>query len=265
LELLKNQYERQVKMYDEGLVSQTQLQQRNIAYQNALAKKSIVDNKILQTQQEFFNVQIEQNSVEQEYTEKINKANGDKFQNLSMIANAEAEVAKLENQLSNYTIRNGRYVVVAPQSGQIIQANKAGLGEIVKESETITVIVPSSQNYAVQLFVKAIDLPLINIGQQVRFTFDGFPAIVFSGWPKNSYGTFSGNVVAIESSIDETGKYKILVAQDSTFKKWPDQLRLGTGAKAIMLLKDVPIWYELWRNINGFPPEFYKTESKEKK
>jgi adhesin transport system membrane fusion protein len=29
-----------------------------------------------------------------------------------------------------------------------------------------------------------------------------------------------------------------------------------------MLLSDVPIWYELWRNINGFPPDYYKeTES----
>jgi hypothetical protein len=33
---------------------------------------------------------------------------------------------------------------------------------------------------------------------------------------------------------------------------------MGTGAQGIALLKDVPIWYELWRNINGFPPDYYK-------
>jgi hypothetical protein len=33
---------------------------------------------------------------------------------------------------------------------------------------------------------------------------------------------------------------------------------MGGGANGIALLKDVPIGYELWRNINGFPPEYYK-------
>ena len=96
--------------------------------------------------------------------------------------------------------------------------------------------------------------------------FDGFPAFLFSGWPENSYGTFSGKVVAFENAIGENGKYRILVAEDNKIKKWPEQLKIGTGAHAILLLQDVPIWYELWRSINGFPPEFYKKDiSKSKK
>ena len=35
---------------------------------------------------------------------------------------------------------------------------------------------------------------------------------------------------------------------------------MGAGASGIALLKDVRIYYELWRNINGFPPEYYKKE-----
>jgi multidrug efflux pump subunit AcrA (membrane-fusion protein) len=265
VQLLKNQYDRQLKMYNEGLVSQTQLQQRSIQYQNSVAKITITENKIAQTQQEIINNRIEQNSVEQEYTEKINKAEGDKFQNMSQIASSEAEVSKLENQVSNYTIRNNRYIVTAPQDGQIIQASKAGIGEILKEGETIAIIVPKTVNYAVEIFVNPVDLPLINIGQPVRFTFDGFPAIIFSGWPNNSYGTFAGKIVAYENAIGSQGKYRILVAQDGTFRKWPKELRIGTGAKGILLLKNVPIWYEFWRNINGFPPDFYKIEKKEEK
>jgi RsmE family RNA methyltransferase len=30
----------------------------------------------------------------------------------------------------------------------------------------------------------------------------------------------------------------------------------------ISLLKNVPIWYELWRNINGFPPDYYQASYK---
>ena len=264
-QLLKNQYDRQLEMFNQGLVSQTQLQQRSIAYQNSIAKKIVSENKIAQTQQEIINNKIEQNSVEQEYTEKINKATGDNFQNLSQIATSNAEVEKLNNQVSNYKIRNERYVVTAPQDGQIIQANKSGIGEILKEGETISIIVPTKTEYAVELFVDPVDIPLINIHQNVRFTFDGFPAIVFSGWPENSYGTFSGNIVSFENAIGENGKYRVLVAPDTLYKKWPDQLRLGTGAHAIILLKNVPIWYEIWREINGFPAEFYKPKKKGEK
>jgi hypothetical protein len=88
--------------------------------------------------------------------------------------------------------------------------------------------------------------------------FDGFPAIVFSGWPSASYGTYSGVVVAVESNRNVNGKYRVLVSEDSADRKWPPGLRLGSGAVGFALLKDVPVWYELWRNINGFPPEFYK-------
>jgi multidrug resistance efflux pump len=257
-DLAKDQYDRQQKMFDEGLVSKTQLQQRNIAYQNSLAKKIVVENKIAQTKQEVLNVKIEKNSTEQEYTEKISKAEGDRFQSMSSIAGGEGEVAKLENQVSNYTIRNGMYILLAPQDGQIVQAKKAGLGEIIKEGDLITMIVPTTINYAVEMYVRPVDLPLISIGQKVRFMFDGFPAIVFSGWPNNSYGTFGGRIVAFENNISDNGMFRVLVAEDSTDKKWPYQLKMGSGAQGITLLKDVPIWYELWRNINGFPPDYYK-------
>jgi multidrug efflux pump subunit AcrA (membrane-fusion protein) len=265
LNLSKDQYDRQLKMYDEGLVSQTQLQQRNVSYQNAMAKKIMLDNKLAQTQQESINVNIEQNSVEQEYAEKISKAQGEQFQSRSQIATGQGEVAKLENQVSNYTIRNGMYIILAPQDGQIVQAKKAGIGEILKDGERITIIVPTSNNYAVEMYVRPVDLPLINVGQKVRLMFDGFPAIVFSGWPNNSYGTFGGKIVAYENTISNNGLFRVLVAQDSTDKKWPNQLKIGTGAQGISLLKDVPIWYELWRNVNGFPPDYYTLKEKETK
>ena len=256
--LAKDQFDRQEKMYNEGLVSQTQLQQRNIAFQNAVAKQIMVENKLAQTQQEVINVRIEQNSVEQDYTEKISKAEGDRFQSMSQIAGGEGDVAKLQNQVSNYRIRNGMYIILAPQDGQIVQAKKSGLGEIIKDGELITVIVPNRLDYAVEMYVRPVDLPLISLGQKVRFMFDGFPAIVFSGWPNNSYGTFGGKVVAYENSISSNGLFRVLVAEDKDDREWPKQLKIGSGSQGIALMKDVPIWYELWRNINGFPPDYYK-------
>ena len=133
----------------------------------------------------------------------------------------------------------------------------------------IVEIVPDTIQYAVEIFVRPVDLPLLEIGQKVRFMFDGFPAVVFSGWPESSYGTFGGKVAAIESSVSDNGKFRVLVAEDVEDKKWPRQLKMGTGAQGMALIKDVPVWYELWRNINGFPPDYYKTneqkDGKEKK
>lgn len=261
-QLAKDQFERQQKMFDQGLVSQTQLQQRSVAYQNASAKRNITENKLLQTQQELDNNRLERRSTDQDYIEKINKAEGERFASLSEVAGTQAEIAKLENLISNYRLRNDMYFIIAPQAGQVIQAQKAGLGEILKEGDAIAKIVPKNARFAVELFVRPVDLPLLSKGQRVRFWFDGFPAIVFSGWPQTSYGTFGGKVFAIESSISDNGLFRVLVAEDPEDRPWPGQLKLGGGAQGIALLKDVPVWYELWRSINGFPPDFYQFDAK---
>lgn len=264
LSIAVKQFQRQKNMYDSGLVSLTQLEQRNMGYQNAMAKKTSAEIKFLNAKQELGVLQLEMNGAIQDYNEKISKASGDKYQSLSQIASGQADISKLENQYMNYDIRSKLYFITAPQSGQVVKAKKAGIGEIVKDGEMIVEIVPDNIQYAVEIFVRPVDLPLMNLGQKVRFMFDGFPAIVFSGWPQASYGTFGGVVAAVENSVSDNGKFRILVGEDSADRKWPPQLRMGTGAQGMALLKDVPVWYELWRNINGFPPEYYTTEKKDK-
>lgn len=253
------QFARQKNMHDSGLVSLTQLEQRNMGYQNAVAKKTSTEIKFMNAKQELGILQLELNGAIQDYNEKISKASGDKFQSLSQAATGQADIAKLQNQYMNYDMRSKLYFITAPQSGQVVKAKKAGIGEIVKEGEMIVEIVPDNIQYAVEIFVRPVDLPLLDRGQKVRFMFDGFPAIVFSGWPQASYGTFGGVVTAIENSVSDNGKFRVLVAEDASDRKWPPELKMGTGASGFALLKDVPVWYELWRNINGFPPEYYKT------
>jgi multidrug efflux pump subunit AcrA (membrane-fusion protein) len=259
LAIALQQLNRQKVLFDSGLVSLTQLEQRNQQYQNAMAKKISAANKLANTRQDYTITQIEINSTGQEYTEKISKAESDRLQSLSEIATGQGEVAKLQNQYTNYNIRNGLYYITAPQSGQVVRARKAGIGEVVKEGEMLLEIVPDKIQYAVEMFVRPVDLPLISKGQKVRFIFDGFPAIIFSGWPEASYGTFGGVIAAVESSADNSGKFRVLVVEDKKEKPWPIELKIGTGVQAMALLKNVPVWYELWRNINGFPPDYYKT------
>ena len=259
------QYDRQRALHDSGLVSLTQLESRNQGYQTALAKKISAENKYLASRQELNIIQMERAAVQQEYNEKVSKAEGDRFGSLSSMASGQGDIAKLENQYASYAMRNGMYFILAPQSGQIVQARNSGIGEIVKEGEMLVHIVPDQIDYAVEMYVRPVDLPLVAPGQKVRFLFDGFPAIVFSGWPEASYGTYQGIVSAVESDRSVNGKFKLLVKEDPSYRKWPKELKMGTGANGIALLKNVPLWYELWRNINSFPPDYYKTEKEEGK
>jgi hypothetical protein len=150
------------------------------------------------------------------------------------------------------------YFIKAPQNGFINKAIKAGVGETFKEGEQLVGIMPADYDMAVETFVRPIDLPLMHLGEEVRIQFDGWPAIVFSGWPNVSYGTYGGKVVAIETFISDNGKYRILLAPDPNDHEWPKDLRVGSGAYTIALLEDVPIWFELWRQLNGFPPNYYQ-------
>lgn len=258
LKLSEDQFARQKKMYDEGLVSLTQFQQRSISYQNSIAKKTAYENKVAQTQQEILNTQIEQNSVTQDYNEKLSKIEGERFQSMGQIEGSDGDIAKLQNQVANYKARQGLYFIIASQDGQIVSLNKAGIGEVLKDGENIGTVVPTNVDYAVEIYIQPVDLPLVKEGQRVMSIFDGFPAIVFSGWPDSSYGTFAGKVVAVESNISANGMFKALIIEDEKEKKWPPKIKMGTGVQGIAILNDVPIWYELWRNINGFPPDYYE-------
>lgn len=258
LNIARVQYERQRALFDSGVVSLVQLEQRNQSYQSALSKKISAENKLANTKQDLVITRLEIRAQVQDNLEKKAKAEGDRLQSLTAIASGQAEIAKLKNLYASYAIRNGMYYILAPQNGQVIKAKKAGLGEYVKEGEMIVEIVPEKIAYAVEMFVRPLDAPLIHPGQKVRLLFDGFPAIVFSGWPNASYGTFGGIVTAVERNTNGEGKFRVLVKEDPNDKPWPYQLQVGAGGQGIALLKDVPIWYELWRNINGFPADYYK-------
>ena len=102
-------------------------------------------------------------------------------------------------------------------------------------------------------------MPLIQKGQQVQLTFDGWPAFVFTGWPGISFGTYTSEIVAFDKSISDNGKFRILVKNKG--KKWPEAIQIGSGVEGFALLNNVPLIYEIWRKMNGFPPEFYSKEN----
>jgi multidrug resistance efflux pump len=256
-EVAKRQFEGFESLYEQGLKSKTDLENRDIKYQKAVAEKISAENALLAAKNDVINAKIELNSIRNDYNNSIAKINAEKFSTASSQMSALKEVRTLENKLSNYRIRQGFYYVTAPQNGYITESITTGIGELIKEGQQIVSIMPSNAVLAVEMYVQPIDLPLIHKGNHVRIQFDGWPAIVFSGWPNTSYGTYGGTVYAIDRFAQPNGTFRVLVNPDESINEWPEVLSVGGGANSILLLEDVPIWYEIWRQLNGFPPNYY--------
>ncbi|MAM17985.1 MAG: biotin/lipoyl-binding protein [Bacteroidota bacterium] len=260
LEIASRQFERYETLNSEGLKSTTDLENYRLKLQEAKAKKIAQENKLLASQNEIINSEIELNRIQAEYNEKISKAQSDRSSAESSLYQTDADISKLETAYANYDKRRGLYFIVAPQAGYINKAIKAGIGESFKEGEPLVGIMPSNYELAVETYVDPIDMPLLHLGEDVRVQFDGWPAIVFSGWPNSSYGTYAAKIVAIENFISSNGKYRVLLAPYEEEHEWPDEIKIGSGATTLALLQDVPIWYEIWRQLNGFPPNYYSPE-----
>jgi len=262
IEIVERQYNRIVTLQDEGLKAVKDVEEKRLKLQEAQAKLISQENKYLASKNEVLNAEMEISSVEASYSDKISKAQSDKYTAQSSQFDTQAQVSKLENEYSNYEIRNKLRYITASQDGYINKVLRGGIGVTFKEGESLVGIMPAQIDLAVESFVDPIDLPLLHIGEKVRIQFDGWPAIVFSGWPNVSYGTYGGEVVAIENFISDNEKYRVLLAPDKEDNPWPSAIRVGSGAYTMALLDDVPIWFELWRKINGFPPNFYQPENR---
>jgi multidrug efflux pump subunit AcrA (membrane-fusion protein) len=255
LAIARSQFERQENLYKQGLKSLTELEARRLKLQEAQAKLLSLENKLAAARAELQNSRTELRSLQAEYADKIAKAAAELNASQSYLHGTQAEVAKLQSDYSSTKVRNQYYRVLAPQDGYVVRTLKAGIGETIKEGEAVATIMPDAPRLAAELYVDAMDLPLLRQGDQVRLQFEGWPTVVFSGWPGASYGTFAGKVAVIDNAGTK-GKYRLLVVPDENEAAWPDALRVGSGVQGWAMLNTVPVWYELWRQLNGFPADY---------
>ena len=253
--------QRDLSLFEKGLKSTREVEEKRIKLRETEAKYIGDENNFQNSKNDVAIARIEIERLKAEYAEKLSKTRSDLATASSNRFEAEGDVAKIQNTLANYTSRATLGYVLAPQSGFINKAIKGGIGETFKEGDQLVSIMPDNYQMAVETYVRPIDMPLIKVGEKARIEFDGWPAIVFSGWPNVSYGTYGAKVVAIENFISDNNLYRVLLAPDPDDHPWPNEVRIGSGARTIALLNNVPVGYEIWRQLNGFPPEYYKPEA----
>jgi len=181
----------------------------------------------------------------------INDAMATRASAESEIASASAEVARIEVRLA----RQQTQAVKAPRTGTVFRVVAKQGGEMVKEGDVLTVLVPDTLARAVELLIDGNDVPLVTPGRAVRLQFEGWPAVQFAGWPAVAVGTFGGKVAFVDAADDGKGKFRAVIVPDGK-EPWPATrfLRQGTRANGWVLLDTVRLGYEVWRTLNGFPP-----------
>lgn len=171
------------------------------------------------------------------------------------VAEASAELNRVDVSLSRSSIQTVR----APRNGVILRVNAGDTSTLVNAGDVVATFIPDEAERAVELFIDGRDIALARVGDKVRLQFEGWPVVQFSGWPSVAIGTFGGEVIAIDPSAQTNGLFRILVAEDKTDPHpWPDSayVRFGSKARGWVTFETVPVGYEIWRQLNNFPPEF---------
>ncbi|MFN3588632.1 MAG: HlyD family secretion protein [Spirosomataceae bacterium] len=250
----KERVQRGELQYKQQILSLIDLETRRLKIQEVESKLLSTQNKLQISKQELLNSRIEYTALRAEYNEKLAKATSDLSSAEVALAEGDSELSKLINKKASVAVRQGFYVIRAPQDGFVVRALKAGIGETIKQGEAVCTLQPTNPQMAVELYVRAMDVPLIQLNREVRIEFEGWPALQFSGWPSVAVGTFGGEVAVIDYIDSPDGTYRLLVTPKEGQEAWPPQLRMGSGVYGWVMLEDVPVWYEIWRQLNAFPP-----------
>lgn len=190
----------------------------------------------------------------------------------SDLASASQALIGLEIQIAQTTMQR----VVAPRDGIVFRV-QATEGTFLRAGSALCTIIPETESRMIELWLDGNDMPLVHSreidaegrlrreGSPVRIQFEGWPAIQFVGWPSVAVGTFGGEVVLVDPTDNGKGKFRVLVSPRPDLverngrmveQAWPANrwLRQGVRANGWVLLQRVPLWFEIWRQLNGFPP-----------
>ncbi|MDX1930266.1 MAG: HlyD family efflux transporter periplasmic adaptor subunit [Pirellulaceae bacterium] len=250
----QKEYDRDLaeELFPKGLASEQSLMDKRNGLDAAKAKLE----KARRT------VDESKNLLEAKQSEFIAKQNDVDIKNRESQTKEQQEKGKLteiENKLTELKIKESvfdRLEIRAPRSGVVFKVFSREGANTVKKGDLLFMLVPKTEDLGVELTVPGRDMPLVHVGDKVRLQFQGWPAVQFVGWPSAAVGTFGGQVLALSPTDDMKGDFSVLIEPDPKEPAWPDDryLRQGVRANGWVLLNQVSLGYEIWRQLNGFPP-----------
>lgn len=251
LETAKRQHQRMTRLLADGLVSRRdfELAERDMTIARRSSNSSLASLKAAEAELQSAQADIER--IRADAQAKINAVSAYANKALSELEESRSSLIKAEVALS----RQQSQSVKAPRDGTILRLLVNPHAQVVKQGDSLAILIPETDYYAVELWVDGNDAPLILPGHHARLQFEGWPAVQFAGWPEVAIGTFGGTVAFIDSTDDGKGKFRIMVVPDEHDHPWPSSrfLRQGVNVRGWVLLQQVAMGYEIWRQLNGFP------------
>ncbi len=255
----RKNYERQAGLSEKGIKPDREVEVLKKDLDFASAELEKVQEDVTASQRELDAKRSGVEQIRREMDTKIDAARGMKQTALSEQNSIDKEISDLDIKLGELK----RLVIRAPRDGTIFRMPVFERGQVIKEGEPLLTIVPETEDLVVELWVDGIDVPLIRVGDHVRLQFEGWPAVQFAGWPSVAVGTFGGEVFALDRSDNGKGKFRVQIRPIAD-DKWPSEryLRQGVRANGWVMLQQVSLGYEIWRQLNGFPPVVADEEPK---
>jgi multidrug efflux pump subunit AcrA (membrane-fusion protein) len=250
--------ERHKQLAEEGLVSQRELE---VTIQSALASKADLQGaraNLKAAEQSTKALGFGRQQISAEVLQRLLDAEAARDASVGEAAKAADQLAEVSLRMSNATQRRSASKILAPIDGTVVKMAQAGAGETVRQGDKIVRVSPNSLDKAIEMTADGIDAPLLNVGRKVKILFYGIPAIPLPAWPEVMAGTYTGVIKVIDQVDDGKGNFRFWVVPDPEDRTWPEQshVRQGTKVMGWVILNRVPLWYELWRRFNLFPPDY---------
>ncbi len=258
LETARLNLDRSRALKEKGLLSQRDLELALLAVTEAEAEVKAVEAQLRGVQEGRRALGHQREQIDAELVQKLLEMKSKRASAMSDIAKASKQIADLELKRSNALLRQSASQVMAPFDGTVVRLSQMGPGEIVQSGGLLFTLVPTSAKPAVEMWSNPIDAPLLRPGRTVRLMFNGVPAIPLPSWPEFMAGTFDGRIQVIDQSASPNGRFRFWVVPDNARRNWPPQenVRQGTEVMGWVILNRVPLWYEIWRRFNLFPPDY---------
>jgi multidrug efflux pump subunit AcrA (membrane-fusion protein) len=245
-------FRRQTSLRQDGLASQREYELAELAARQSTAKVASAQAKLRAARNKLSQSRAALSRVMASTDAEVENAEAGLRSAETEVASANMSLARLEVDIA----RQEAQIIRAPIDGTILRVVGRLGGEQVTRGEVLAVLVPQTNDRAVELYVDGNDAALITPGREVRLQFEGWPAVQFSGWPSVAVGTFGGTVAFVDPADDGRGDFRVVVVPNPEDGPWPapSYLRQGVLAKGWVLLNQVRLGFEVWRQFNGFPP-----------
>lgn len=233
---------------DPNLIERLQAERAQIALQLDAAKSALATARIDERRaRELFEAGLAARRDFEQAQIRINEREG-------QVAAAQAALNRADVNLSRQSVQ----IVRAPRDGFIQSLNAGDAATYINAGDVLATFVPDGAVRVVEIFIDGRDVALVRPGDQTRIQFEGWPAVQFSGWPSVAVGTFGGRVISVDQSAQVDGRFRVLIAEEKLDGYgWPEEryVRFGAAVQAWVLLETVPVGYEIWRQLNNFPPQ----------